>query len=267
MNLRLRINKGVVFAMTTVQDIYDFIDSVAPFAGQLDYDNSGLLVGDPCKQVRAVAVSLDITTETITLAKAFGADLMVSHHPVIYKPAKSFVKGDAAYELAVSGVAAICAHTSLDCAVDGVNDVLADIFSLTRVEVVPTSETPAPMVRVGFLPKPMSPYELACEAAELLDCKLRWCDGGKQIETVAVCGGSGGSLVNNIADMGVDALITGDANYHNFLDAADSGLTLIAAGHFETEQPVIPMLAERLSEQFPDVEVTVLNQKRTIKHL
>lgn len=253
--------------MTTVRDVYDFIDSIAPFSGQLDFDNSGFLVGDPDKIVHAITVSLDITAETIALAREYGAELMVSHHPVIYKPKKALTKGDTAYELAASGIAAICAHTSLDCAVDGVNDVLAEIFSLTRVEAVPTSETPAPMVRVGFLPKPMSPYELACEAAELLDCKLRWCDGGRPIETVAVCGGSGGSLVGDISAMGVDALITGDAGYHNFLDAADSGLTLIAAGHFETEVPIIPVLAERLQERFPDVAVTVLNQKRTIKHL
>lgn len=253
--------------MTTVRDVYDFLDSIAPFSGQLDYDNSGFLVGDPDKAVRSIAVSLDITAETIDLARECRADLMVSHHPVIYKAKKSFKAGDLPYELAVSDIAAICAHTSLDCAADGVNDVLADIFSLTKVEAVPTNELPVPMVRVGFLPKSATPYELACEAAEQLDSKLRWCDGGKAIETVAVCGGSGGSLVEDILEMGIDALITGDANYHNFLDAQAGGLTLIAAGHFETEVPVVSVIAERLQTQFADVAVTVLNQKRTIKHL
>lgn len=253
--------------MTTVRDVYDFIDSIAPFSGQLEYDNSGFLVGDPDLAVRSVAVSLDITRETIELAKECGAELIVSHHPVIYKPLKRLTKGEAAYELAASGISAICAHTSLDCAVDGVNDVLADIFSLSKVEAVITSDTPVPMVRVGFLPRPLSPYELAVEVSEQLDCKLRWCDGGRPVETVAVCGGSGGNLAAEISEMGIDALITGDANYHNFLDAADSGLTLIAAGHFETEYPAVPVLAERLQDRFPDVVVTVLKQKRTIKHL
>ncbi|MCR5484749.1 MAG: Nif3-like dinuclear metal center hexameric protein [Clostridiales bacterium] len=253
--------------MVTVKDVYDYIDTIAPFSGQLDFDNSGFLVGDPDRTVKNIAVSLDITSETIAGARECQADLMVSHHPVIYKAKKNILKGDPVYELISSGISAICAHTSLDCAVGGVNDVLAEIFGLEKVEALPTNELPTPMIRVGFLPEPLTPYELAATAAEKLGSRLRWCDGGKPIETVAVCGGSGGSLVNDMIELQIDALITGDAGYHNFLDAEENGLTLIAAGHFETENPVVPVLAEKLRSRFPDVTVAVLTQTVQEKRL
>lgn len=253
--------------MTTVRDVYDFIDSIAPFAGQMGFDNSGLLVGDPNKVVQKLTVSLDITTDTINEAMEQEADLMVSHHPVLFKARKTLLQGDPAYLLATSGMSAICAHTSLDIAAGGVNDVLADLFSLSKVEAVTTESMPVPMVRVGFLPESMRAIELAATVADVLSCKVRWCDGGKSIETLAVCGGAGGDLAADVAALGVDALLTGDADYHDFLDAEELGVTLIAAGHFETEVPVVPVLAAKIQEHFPDIEVIVLDQKRTIKHM
>lgn len=253
--------------MTTVRDVYDYIDSFAPFSTQMSFDNSGLLVGNPDKAVDKICVCLDITSDTIGKAVACDADLIVSHHPVLFRPRKQFLQGDPAYTLVRVGLSAICAHTNLDCATGGVNDVLAELFSLSKVEAVTTGNDPAPLVRVGFLQSPMTASELAAEAAELLSANIRFCDGGKTIETLAVCGGAGGDLVADIAEMGVDALLTGDADYHDFLDAEHLGITLIAAGHFETENPVIPALAEKLRDAFPEVEVEVLSQKISIQHL
>lgn len=253
--------------MTTVQDVYDYIDAIAPFSGQMDFDNSGLLVGDPNKVVQKIAVCLDITCDTVGEAMEQGADLMVSHHPVLFKARKKLLQGDPAYLLVSGGMSAVCAHTNLDVAVGGVNDVLAEIFSLSKVEAVSTESVPAPMVRVGFLKESMRAIELAATAAELLSAKVRWCDGGHSIETLAVCGGSGGDLVADVAALGVDALLTGDADYHDFLDAEQLGVTLIAAGHFETEIPIVSVLAQKLAERFPDVQVILPEQKRTVKYL
>ncbi|MBR5620349.1 MAG: Nif3-like dinuclear metal center hexameric protein [Clostridia bacterium] len=253
--------------MVTVRDVYDFMDSIAPFSTQLDFDNSGLLVGDPDRPVQKIAVSLDITPDTVREASESGADLLVSHHPVIFRPRKRLLEGDPVYRLVCGGMSAICCHTPLDIAAGGVNDVLAARFRLSKVEAVSTETIPVPMVRVGFLREPMRAIELAATAAENLSAKVRWCDGGKTIETLAVCGGAGGDLVADIAALGVDALVTGDADYHDFLDAEQLGVTLIAAGHFETEYPVIPVLAERLRSRFSSVEVAVLQQNRSIKHI
>ena len=253
--------------MVTVQDVYDCIDAFAPFSTQLDFDNSGLLVGDPNRPVQRIAVCLDITPETVRDAADYGADLMVSHHPVIFRPRKKLLGSDPAYQLVSAGMSAICCHTPLDIAAGGVNDVLAARFALSKVEAVATESIPVPMVRVGFLPQSMRAIELAATAAETLSAKVRWCDGGKTIETLAVCGGAGGDLVADIASLGVDALVTGDADYHDFLDAEQLGVTLISAGHFETENPAMPALAQRLREQLPSVEVVVLEQNRSIKHI
>jgi len=253
--------------MPTVNDVYEYIDGIAPFAAQMDGDNSGLLVGDPGREVRSLCVCLDITRDTLAAAREFRADLIVCHHPVIYGAQTRFLKGDLPYELAAAGISAICAHTSLDCAADGVNDVLADLFGLTRVEAVATEGCPVPLARVGFLPRIMTPLELADFTAERLNCKVRWCGGGRDVETLAVIGGSGGGDAAEIAAMGVGALVTGDAGYHHFQTAAHLGLTLVAAGHFETEAPVVPALAEKLQARFPAVAVTVLDEKNVIKYL
>ena len=98
----------------TVKDIFEFIDSLAPFSTQCDWDNSGMLVGDRNKMVRKIAVVLDITTEAIEKAAEMNADLIVSHHPVIFRPARSFTDKDLPYVLAKNGIAAICTHTPLD---------------------------------------------------------------------------------------------------------------------------------------------------------
>ena len=253
--------------MVTVRDVYDYLDAFAPFSTQMDFDNSGLLVGDPDRAVQTIAVCLDITPDTIREAAACGADLIVSHHPVIFRPRKKLLERDPAYMLVRAGMSAICCHTPLDIASGGVNDVLAAQLGLVKVEPVVTESIPVPMVRVGFLPEPMRAIELAATAAEKLDAKVRWCDGGRPIETLAVCGGSGGDLVVDIAALGVDALLTGDADYHDFLDAEQLGVTLIAAGHYETEKPVVPVLAQRLRERFPSVEVVEPEQNRSIKHI
>lgn len=253
--------------MITVRDVYDFIDSVAPFSAQLQSDNSGLLVGDEYRVIERVALSLDITSQTIEDAEDFGADLLISHHPVIFKARKNILSDDPVFKLIESGIAAICAHTSLDSAVGGVNDVLADILSLEKVESLSSQTIPSLMIRVGFLKEPLRPIDLAANVSELLNAKVSWCDGGKVIETVALCGGSGGDLVHEITELGIDALITGEASYHHFIDAEESGTTLIAAGHFETEFPVLPVLAEKIKNQFPSLEVSVINQKRTVKHM
>lgn len=253
--------------MVTVRDVYDYLDTIAPFATQMDFDNSGLLVGDDTRAVQKIAVCLDITPETVADAMDCGTDLMVTHHPVIFKARRRLLPDDPVYQLVCAGIGAICCHTPLDMAPGGVNDVLAGLFSLEKVETVTAESLGVPMLRVGFLPAPMRAIELAATAAEQLSAKVRWCDGGRIIETLAVCGGAGGDLVADVASLGIDALVTGDADYHDFLDAEQLGVTLIAAGHFETESPVVPVLANKLRTQFPQIEVVTLEQKRSVKYM
>ena len=251
--------------MPTVRQIYDFINSLAPFGTQETWDNSGLLLGDPDKQVSHASLALDATSKTVAAAKADCAKLLITHHPVIFSPQKKILAGSVIYELLTSGIAAISAHTCLDSAEGGVNDTLAAILELEDVMPLELEGTDVPLVRKGRLPRTMSGEELAMYVKEKLGCNLRLADAGKPINTVAVCGGSLSSLTYELIGK-VDAFVTGDLTHHYFTDAADSGLTAIAAGHFETENPVMSVLKDKLEMQFPETKFTLINQENPVKY-
>lgn len=246
----------------TVKDIYDFIDSIAPFDKQCEWDNSGLLVGESSKEIKKIAFVLDITPEAICKAAEIGADLIISHHPVIFRAAKTFTDNNPAFLLAKNGIAAVCAHTSLDCAAGGVNDVLARVLGFENASPL-TEDGEASMVRAAE-------YETDADALAKLVCDklgtgVRIADSGKKIKKVAVCGGAGGDFIEAVADSGCDAYITGDVSHHEFLDALALGLTVIAAGHFETENPVISVLAEEIKRNFA-VETEIIPQNSPVKY-
>ena len=250
--------------MTTAGDVYDYLNSFADFTSQAEWDNSGFLVGDARRQVRKIAVTLDIDLPAVRAAAKAGADLIVSHHPVIFYPLKELKSGKPAYELAKSGIAAICVHTCLDIAPGGVNDVLASLLGLENIEPLMSGRAPG-LIRTGTRHFDTAEH-LANHTASALGARAAYADAGKPIEKIAICGGSGGSYFTDAVQAGMDALVTGEASYHEFLEAADAGLSLIAAGHFETEFPVIPVLAARLSDRFPDLPVEIIGSRSRVLH-
>lgn len=253
--------------MTTVADVARAVDSIAPFGTQLDWDNSGLLVGDPGRGVTKVLVALDATTAVIDQAEALGAEVVVTHHPVIFRGIKRLLAGDPPYEAAARGIAVISAHTCYDMAPGGVNAALADALGL-RDRAPLWEERPGEEGRtlgvIGELPCPMSREELAAWAEEALGLRpgfvryLAACEaGGEAIRRVAVCGGAGADYLDLAKSKGCTAYITGDVRHHEFLAAAGMGLFLMDAGHFATENIAMPKLAQRLGEALPNVEVAV----------
>ena len=248
--------------MTTVQDIVRFLDSIAPFDTQESWDNSGLLVGSAAQEVTVAALALDITTETAAMAKQAGAQVLISHHPVIFYPIKRVPASDPVYALAAAGLTAVCAHTNLDAAQGGVNDCLAQLLGLENVETLPTPSGGS-ILRRGTLPKELNAREFGVLVSEKLGSPAAVADGGRPIRTVAVCGGAGGEFAEEVADL-ADALVTGEAKHHQYLLARQLGLTLVTAGHFETENPVIAPLAERLRRAFPNVTFRVLDEPNPV---
>ena len=248
----------------TVKDIYDFIDGIAPFSAQCEWDNSGLIVGDKNKYVKKIGVVLDITKDAVLSAKELGCDLIISHHPVIFRATKNFLADDAAFLLASNGISAISTHTSLDIAKGGVNDVLAETLGFENALPL-CDDGEESMVRAAAI-SPVNGEELAKTVAEKLKTGIRLADSGKIISKVAVCGGAGGDFIRAVAENGCDAYITGDISHHEFLDALDLGITLIAAGHFETENPVVASLAERIKNEFA-VEVEIIPQNSPVKYI
>lgn len=244
--------------MAKVKDFYGYLNSIAPFETQEDWDNSGMLVGDMNAEVKKAAVVLDITHEEIKKAKAIGADLIISHHPVIFNPIKSVTKGSVPYELVASSINALCCHTPLDIADGGTNDSLAELL---RINVTRADD---PILRLGTV-EPTTAQELAGKIANTLNTKVRYADAGKTIKKIAICTGAGCSLIEAAGE--IDAFITGDASHHNFLDCVQAGITLIAAGHYETEIIVVPVLVKKLQAQFPDIEIIDIKQENPIKFI
>lgn len=244
--------------MAKVKDFYGYLNSIAPFESQEDWDNSGMLVGDMDAEVKKVAVVLDITHEEIKKAKAIGANLIISHHPVIFNPIKSVTSGSVPYELVASSINALCCHTPLDIADGGTNDSLAKLLG---IEVTRTED---PILRLGTV-EPTTAENLAGKIAKTLNTKVRYADAGRKIEKIAICTGAGCSLIEAAGE--IDAFITGDASHHNFLDCVQAGITLIAAGHYETEIVVVPVLVKKLQARFPDIEIIDIKQENPIKFI
>lgn len=244
--------------MAKVKDFYDYLNSIAPFETQEDWDNSGMLVGDMNAEVKKVAVVLDITPEEIEKAKAIGADLIISHHPVIFSPIKSVTKGSVPYELVASSINALCCHTPLDIADGGTNDSLAELLGIN------VTRADDPILRLGTV-EPTTAENLAAKIAKALNSTVRYADAGRPIKKIAICTGAGCSLIEAAGE--IDAFITGDASHHNFLDCVSEGITLIAAGHYETEIVVVPVLVKKLQIQFPDIEIIDIKQENPIKFI
>lgn len=241
--------------MTTVRDIYDYIDGFAPFRTQMSFDNSGLLAGDPGAEVRSALLALDITPGVVREAASRGAQLVVSHHPVIFHPLRALEPGSAPYLLAQNGIAAICAHTNLDLAPGGVNTCLAARLGLLDVETLETDEACGlPCALMGRTARPMEPREFAAFVKDALGCDgLFYTDGKRAVGLVSLCSGAGADSLHAAAARGCEAFVTGEAKHHELIDAENLGVTLVAAGHYFTEDVVIGPLAERLGKRFPEV--------------
>ena len=247
----------------TVKDIFEYINRIAPFDCQCEWDNSGFLVGCKDNEVRKIGVVLDITTDAVRYAAENGIDLIVSHHPVIFRAVKHFTDGDLPFMLAKNGISAICAHTNLDIAKGGVNDALAEVLGFENVSDFADSGDLS-MIRVAQISE-TDGESLAKYVAEKLGASVCLADSGKKIRKVAFCGGSANEFVSDVAENGCDAYITGELKHHEFLDALEIGVTVITAGHFETENPVVAVLAEKLKNNF-NAEVDIIPQNSPIKH-
>lgn len=265
--------------MATVREIYQYLDGLAPFSLQMDFDNAGFLVGRGDRTVDKILVSLDITEEVVSEAVELGCQLIVSHHPVIFFPAKSVTDttpdGRILLSLVEHNIAAICAHTNLDAVSGGVNDALAQRLGLTNIEQlkqdgVDSSGRPYGIGRVGNTAGvPMYAPAFAAFVKETLGANgVRFVDARRPVRRVAVGGGACSDMMKDAIALGCDTFVTADVKYNGFLDAKALGLNLIDAGHYPTEQVVVPVLAKWLADGLPKVEVyTTQRHKEVFSYL
>lgn len=245
-----------VIDMITAGDISRYIDSFAPVSSQCEWDNSGLLVGNGERPVGKIAFALDITADVVEAAKENGADMIVSHHPVIFRPFSSLDESSPVYLAARYSIVLYSCHTPLDKAKCGVNDVLCDALGLSGVTSF-AEEGDEAMLRSGNC-REMSPEDFAEYVSEKLGAPVRAVLGKKNIKNVSVCGGAGGDFISFVSEKGSDAFVTGELRHHEMLLAKEAGITAIEAGHYQTENPVIPVLAGKISEKF-GVETVIIH--------
>ena len=251
--------------MATVADILKFIEGIAPPYMAEGWDNCGLLCGRKDREVKKILVALDPFRNVIEEAIAEKADLIVTHHPIIFRDKVLALNEDTEttrnlLTLVENGIAAINAHTNLDLAPGGVNDVLAATLGLGDVEIINPEGTdeegrPYGLLRCGTVTEQALSTFLSTVKTNLKCDGLRYVASGKPVRKVAVGGGSCADCMRDALAAGCDTFLTSDVKYNQFRTAYELGLNLIDAGHFHTENPTMPILAAKLRAAFPEVEV------------
>ncbi len=235
-----------------ILDVYNELEKIAPFDSCMDFDNVGLLIGDKNADVKKILIALDLTYDVIDEASEVGANLVITHHPVIFSPLKSISEKSVVYKAIALGINVISAHTNLDKSKTyGVNTALAKKLSLESV--TPLSEE-EPLF-IGELEEEMSTLQLAEFIKDRLNSnKVLFTDCNKKIKRLAFSsGGAGDSVFKVIGE--ADAFLTGEARHHEFLFAKENGFPMFCAGHYETEKPFAKLLKEYLEEKFVDIEI------------
>ena len=252
--------------MTTVHDILSYVETLAPRSMKMDWDNVGLLCGSRKNTVTRVLLALDPFEHVCQEAADWGAELIVTHHPIIFQAMKSITDetsiGRGIMLLCRNGISAINAHTNLDQTHGGVNDVLAQTLGLADIRVINACGVDSDgnewgLLRSGEVPEQSLEYFLRHVKQSLACNGLRYVNSNKPVHKVAVGGGACASGLVEAFHAGCDTFVTSDIKYNQFWDAHDLGLNLIDAGHFHTENPVIPILAQKIAEKFPEIEVKI----------
>lgn len=251
--------------MVTVKDIMECVQEFAPVYMKESWDRVGLNCGHLDAPVTKVLVALDPFRAVCEEAKQMGAELLVTHHALLWDPGfitDEAVPGENTLYLIENRIAHFNAHTNLDCAPGGVNDTLAATLGLENIQVVSPVGTdgqgrPYGLLRQGEV-KSQSLETFLSTVKEKLGCEgLRYVNCGKPVQKVAVGGGAcAGSMKQAIA-AGCDTFVTADVRYNQFVDARDLGLNLIDAGHFHTENPVCTVLAGIIRAKFPQLQVEI----------
>ena len=235
--------------MIKAKDIYDFIDTFAPFETQMSFDNAGLIIGDENAVSDTVIVTLDVTAEVIQEAIEHHANIIVSHHPVIFYPTKSLASDSVPFLCARHNMTVISAHTNLDFSKGGVNDTLAELSGVIADEYSADGCT-----IIGHLEKPVQCRDFAKSLKNHLHISgLRYTDTG-MIQKIAVSCGAGGENISVAKKYGADGFITGEIKHHQIIYANDHNIAVFDLGHFNSENLIIPKLVKKLSEHFPDTD-------------
>lgn len=244
-----------------ISELYKFLNEAIPSSLCCEWDNDGLMCcPDSEKEIKRALVTLDITAEAVEYAKRGGFEVIISHHPLIFKGLKSITPdacvSSKAIALIKDGISAMSFHTRLDALEGGVNDVLAERLGVCNT--VPFGVDGEGIGRIGELAEPMELSDFAQLVKESLGAPAVLCaDAGRTVKKVALLGGEGGDDIAAARAAGADTYVSGRLGYHAMTDAPECGMNLIEAGHFYTEFPVCHKLCELIGKADPSIECEI----------
>lgn len=235
-----------------IKSVLEFLSEKFPLETAMDFDNVGLLVGGENFEISGIVVALDCEIDTVKFAVKNGCNLIVTHHPVIFKGLKKVLSGDIVYELIKNGISVVSMHTNVDFAVDGVTDTLCKTLGVDNVESIITADG-ASIRKASMVP--CTAQTLASKLKASLGESVRYTESNKLIENVLVCAGSGGSYLNETIVYGCDALITSDVKHNVFIDSINYGISVFDAGHFATEDLIVKPITSMLLKNFSSLKI------------
>jgi dinuclear metal center YbgI/SA1388 family protein len=252
------------------KEITSVIEEFAPLSFQEKWDNSGYCIGSPDQEVHSAILALDCTPKLIDEAVASGADLVITHHPLIFggvsKISPDTNIGYIIYKAIQNNIVIYSSHTNADKVLDGVSGLMAARLNLTDVEILEKGPNGEGLGVIGTLPVPVCDEEFAHMVKERFSLHhLRWSrPSGKSVRRVSLCGGSGKSLISSAIAAGADAYITGDVSYHDFM--TENGFFLMDIGHYEGEIDIVERISDILKEKISTFAVRLIRENNNLVH-
>ena len=255
--------------IATVSDIIDVMNTLAPHLLAEEWDNVGLQIGDPQQEVKNIWIALDPTLPVLDAACRENVDLLITHHPLIFRPLKSIdfqTPLGSLLNMAVRHrLAVFSAHTNLDIVAGGINDILSERIGLTNLKILRKTSAPCKIQpsdiacsaqglgRIGTLENPLELITFAKGIKKKMGIKTIRFAGNPSlpVKEVAVCSGSGSGLLADFFASGAQVYVSGDLKYHDARDVEAANLGIIDIGHFSSEKLIIHALSERLKEILP----------------
>ncbi len=258
----------------TVKDIMSCITEIAPLQWQEDYDNAGLQVGDLNAEVHKALIALDVTEELVDEAIAKQCDLIVSHHPLIFRGLKHLTPQTYIERVVMKAIkhdiAIVSMHTNLDNSYLGVSRVLADKLGLTNLHILqPSTDEPelCGAGMIGEFDQPMKEVDFLNLVAEKIGspCLKHSALTGRMIKKVALCGGSGTPFMSDALRQKADAYLTADIKYHDYF-VPEGNILLVDGGHFETEQFTKELIKVLIKKKIPTFAAEIAETNTNAVH-
>lgn len=247
--------------MRIVNDVIKEMEKIAPTYLKEDFDNVGLMVGDRSKEVKKVLLALDCTLNVIEEAKRENADLIITHHPLIFRRPSNIttdtLQGKKIIELIKNDISLYSSHTNLDSVENGLNSTIVSLLGFEECAILEANkkEQSAGIGRLVSLNESISLEQLVDKVKKALSINhLRVVNGNDKITKIAIINGSGQDFIGKAVSLGADCIITGDTTYHFASDYKELGISILDVGHFASEQLVFFNVMKKLEEKFRDIE-------------